>query len=69
MAPCDMTGIYWDDNRLYYQVQIFYEGRNMHVGYFDTIEQAIVARDRMKRVYGNSRHIPPRPVNSDDIYA
>jgi hypothetical protein len=55
------TGVYWDSDELRWRAQVFHQGRTIHVGLFDKLEDAIKARERVKRIYGDSRRIPPRP--------
>lgn len=57
----NVTGIYWDEVRTAWRAQFFYRNQHFHVGYFETLEEAHRARDRIKRIYGDSRYIPPRP--------
>jgi hypothetical protein len=60
MESSDLTGIYWDEDRIAWRARIFYGNRTIHVGYFETIEEAQRARDRLMRIYGKYR-IPSKP--------
>jgi hypothetical protein len=62
MESTDLTGIYWDEDKIAYRAWIYHGNRSIHCGYFETVAEAQRVRDRMRRVYGKYR-IPPRPVN------
>jgi hypothetical protein len=57
----DETGIYWIADRDQWLAQFFFQGRVIHVGWFDDLHAAIQARNRIKKIYGNPKTIPPRP--------
>ena len=60
----ELTGIYWDAERESWLTQFFYQGRTIHLGRFETLGEAKRARERAKRLYNDSRRIPPRPQQS-----
>src|SRR5271163_296957 len=41
----DLTGIHWDEGRIAWRARITQSHKSVHVGYFETVEEAIAARD------------------------
>lgn len=41
----DHKGIYWDKGYKKYHVRVYIDGKYQHVGRFDTLEQAIAAKE------------------------
>lgn len=47
-----MTGVYWDKQRDKWNPKIKVNGKSIHLGYFDTFEEAVAARKAAEIKYG-----------------
>jgi len=47
-----VTGVYWSTEKSKWQVKISFDGRNRHMGYFLTKEEAIIHRKQLEEIYG-----------------
>jgi hypothetical protein len=64
MDYSDSTGINWDAVRLAWRARYFRDSQQFHVGYFDTFEQAQVARDRAKSTGQVPADTPDAPAET-----
>lgn len=57
------TGVTWDRKNSMWKAQIMVDGRCIHLGYFDNLEEAAAARAEASRLYGfTERHGLPANV-------
>ena len=53
-----MRRIYWHKRLKKWMVNIWFDHRNIHIGYFDNQEDAVAARDKvLKQLYGEEGFI------------
>lgn len=46
-----VTGVKWDENKLSWYAYVCYNKKTLHLGFFDTVEDASVARKNAENKY------------------